>query len=126
MNHKVVLSLGSNHGDRYANIEEAITWCAGKLNGIKVSSIYETPEIHGIGDPYLNAVVIGESCLSFEELTAATKEFERTHGRDAEARHRGEVPIDIDIVIWDEAIIRPLDFSRQFFQIGYLEISAIS
>lgn len=122
MNHKAVLSLGSNHGNRYANIEEAIAWCAGQLSDIRISSIYETPEIHGIGDPYMNAVVIGATCKSFEELTRETKEFERTHGRDAEARNRGEVPIDIDIVIWNEGITRPLDFSRQFFQIGYSEI----
>ena len=49
--------------------------------------------------------------------------YSKENGRDEERRRRGEVPIDIDIVLWNAKTVRPADFAREFFQIGFREIN---
>lgn len=119
---KVVLSFGSNSGDRTANITDALEWFGSLASDCRFSSIYETPEIHGHGAPYMNAVASGSldvDLCSFERLT---KLYEVKKGRDTSCRLQGKVPIDIDIVIWNTDILRHNDFGCEFFQIGYREI----
>lgn len=120
----VVLSFGSNCGDRSKNVEKALDWIKGISSGAVCSIIYETPEIHGIGAPYMNAVCRCHISYSLTQFLAITKEYETVNGRDSECRIRGEVPIDIDVVIWNDKIIRPKDYSCSFFQIGYKMIES--
>lgn len=117
-----IVSLGSNYGDRTRNVEEAIFWMNNVADNCKNSSIYETPEIHGIGKPYMNAVLKGVTAISLDILQEMMKMYEIEHGRSMERRVKGEVPIDIDIVIWDSKVIRPLDYGREFFKIGYSQL----
>lgn len=119
---EVWLSFGSNCGDRRKMIEDALSWAAEILFPAESSHIYETPELHGQGAPYLNAVLKGNTSLTMEELNQKLKKYELEAGRDSECRKLGKVPIDIDIVIWENTIIREKDFSSQFFQIGYTSI----
>lgn len=119
---EIIVSLGSNYGNRTRNVEEAILWMNNVADRCKNSSIYETTEIHGIGKPYMNAVLKGRTAISFDLLQEMMKAYEIEHGRTMERRARGEVPIDIDIVIWDSKVIRPLDFGREFFKIGYSQL----
>lgn len=56
------------------------------------------------------------------ELERLSKQFEISLGRDAQARTRGDVPVDIDIVVFDGKIMRERDFESEFFRIGYMEI----
>ena len=118
----VTLSFGSNHGDRMRNVAAAIGWFQTVATGCRVSSIYETPDVTGHGAPYMNAVASGCTELDYCALNRLAKDFEVEYGRDADCRKRGVVPIDIDIVIWKSETLRPLDFSREVFQIGYREI----
>ena len=120
---KVVLSFGSNCGDRKDNVRKALDWLCKNFSESKVSEIYETPEIHGVGNPYINAVGSCRVDCTLDEMIAHTKEYEFENGRDSACRQRGDVPIDIDVVIWNEEIIRPLDYSSSFFKIGYAMIT---
>lgn len=122
-NSKAVLSFGSNSGDRQKNVLKALDWINLRFPDSTVSEIYETPEIHGIGNPYINAVGVCEVGCSLQELIALTKEYEKENGRNSECRRRGDVPIDIDVVKWNDTILRPLDYSSSFFNIGYSMIS---
>lgn len=97
-------------------------WIGSLLDDMQSSDVYETPEVHGYGASYFNAVASGKTGLELEEFNRRLKVYERDCGRTDEARIRKEVPIDIDIVIWDGEIIRPVDFSREFFRIGYEDI----
>lgn len=121
MKNKVTLSLGSNNGDRTAFVSDALGWLHRILSVINHSSIYETPELHGKGAPYMNAVVTGETDKEFSILNNAIKQYECSCGRNAETRKRGIVPIDIDIVIWNGEILRPADYNHSFFRIGFEE-----
>lgn len=121
--HEVVVSLGSNEHPRCRRIEEAIAAMRSLLSDCEVSDIYETPEIHGIGDPYMNAVLSGRTRMDQVELERFSKQYEIEVGRDVMARKEGRVPIDIDIVIWDGTVVRPKDYAQSFFKIGYTALN---
>lgn len=120
---EVTVSFGSNYGDRRNNVENAQRWFSSIAEDCRHSSIYETPEIHGKGKPYMNAVASGAVRLDMGKLHELSKIFEAENGRDEERRKRGEVPIDVDIVLWNAETVRPADFAREFFQIGFREIN---
>lgn len=118
----VIFSIGSNCGDRYGRVSQAIEILSGLLTQSSVSSIYETPDAHGGESRYLNAVVGGKCRLSQSECECFCKEMERKAGRDDIARSRGEVPLDVDVVVWDGDVKRERDFRQSFFTIGLAEI----
>ncbi len=120
---EVVMGLGSNHGDRATALSHASHLLSTVLSEYRCSAFYETPAIgtHAYGT-YLNAVAIGQTTMAAADLDAKLKSLELAAGRDAAARERGEVPLDIDIVIYDSRILRPRDFSQSFFRIGYNQL----
>ncbi|MDE6578717.1 MAG: 2-amino-4-hydroxy-6-hydroxymethyldihydropteridine diphosphokinase [Muribaculaceae bacterium] len=119
---RVVLSLGSNCGDRVSAVRDACKWLLTQLENGRSSDIYETQSVGSAGNPYMNAVVSGEYPGNEKSLEALCKQYESEHGRTAEARLRKEVPIDIDIVLADSEVLRPKDYSCWFFQKGYRQI----
>ena len=96
------LGLGSNVGDRRANLRAAV----GELRarGITVSaesSAYETaPQGEILDQPdFLNAAVQIETDLAPEELLDVCKEVERALGRkEGQPRHSPR-PIDVDLLL---------------------------
>lgn len=116
---ETVLCIGSNCGDRLSNVEGALKWLSGILMDFRHSHIYATPDCHGGQREYLNAVAIGKTKLHSSTLESLCKEYELTCGRDSEARAAGNVPVDIDIVIYERDILRMKDFSSEFFRIGF-------
>lgn len=121
MQHYVV-SIGSNCGDRKESVAKAIDWLSGLLDEFKASQIYETPPVGHQGSDYMNAVVTGVSDMTPSLLERELKRYEVECGRDLYARIRNLVPIDLDIVIADGNVVRPEDYKRVFFQIGYHQL----
>lgn len=119
---EVFLSVGSNCGNRHSQVESGIGWLRDLLLNVKVSSIYSTGDCHGGPRDYYNAVVKGLTSMKIEDLDLMCKVFESNHGRTPDARSQGDVPIDIDVVVFDNEIIRPKDFRQKFFQIGYRQL----
>ena len=66
---------------------------------------------------YLNAVLKGRFALGVEELQRKCKEMESSLGRRPTGVS-GEVAIDIDVVIFDGVVVRPVDYGRYYFTIG--------
>lgn len=117
-----VFSIGSNCGDRYSQVEKGIHWLSSILSDFHCSHIYASPDCHGGFREYINAVVKGSTSLSPEQLEKHCKQFEISNGRDSVARTAGDVPVDIDLVVYDNVILRPKDFACEFFKIGYESI----
>lgn len=118
---KVLLSIGSNYGEREQNVSLAAKNLSKILFFFKESPVYET---EGAGlksgmTRYYNCVVEGYFPRTLEELETLLKRMEKEAGRDATRRERGEVPLDIDIVVADSVILKEWDFKQQFFQYGY-------
>ena len=118
----VYLSLGSNFGDRRSNVENALLRMEEILKDVRKSEVYETKAVHGFGPAYFNAVIYGTTDLEYEEFNIFLKGYEKGCGRTPESKLRNEVVIDLDIVVWDNEIVRPIDFAREFFQMGYKEM----
>lgn len=115
---KLLISLGSNCGNRVENIEKALQWLSGRMTYIVHSGIYETESISGDGKLYCNCVVQGMYSGDISELTRQSKVYEIECGRTSNARGRGEVPIDIDIVKYGQDILRPKEYEAHYFRLG--------
>ena len=104
----VYLGLGSNMGDRLANITNAIKLLEFKDIGILDSSnMYMSPDFYGPENPYFyNCVIKVDTRLSPLELLATVKEIERELGRTSATREPR--PIDIDI-LWFRGLIMDTD-----------------
>ena len=118
----VVIGIGSNCGDRKKNVLEAIEWLKKELIQVESSDIYETPCALKAGRPYLNAVVKGFYQGIGYDLEGLMKDKEREMGRTTDCKERGDVSIDLDIVIMDGEIVKDWDYRQRFFKIGYSQI----
>lgn len=109
----VILGLGSNVGDRLANLRLALHFIK-KIPGTivkQVSPIYLSDAL--LPDnapaewdmPHLNLAMRCETTLEPLTLLDELKKIELTVGRKPERRHWGPRIIDIDILAWDERII---------------------
>jgi 2-amino-4-hydroxy-6-hydroxymethyldihydropteridine diphosphokinase len=99
------LSLGSNLGDRAANLRAAVAelQCAGRL--LAVSALYETQPVEVPDQPwFLNCVAAIETAKSPGELLSLALHIEATMGR-VRMREKGPRTIDIDIVLFGNRTI---------------------
>lgn len=105
----VILALGSNLGDRCANLRQALKALSAKVSFIKTSSIYETPPWGFIEQPvFLNQVISGNTPLNPHELLTFVKGIEQEMGRIKNFQN-GPRLIDIDILLFGEQIIHTAD-----------------
>ena len=97
------LGLGSNIGDRRANLQAAIDGLG--AHGVRVlasSSTYDTDPVGEVLDQadFLNACVRIATALEPAELLAACKAVEADLGRQLEGAVRhGPRPIDVDVLL---------------------------
>ncbi len=99
---EAILALGSNLGDRAANLRAALDLLAARgARPARVSSVWETPPVPADQPPYLNAAVAVETDLDPEKLLAIAKEVEHLLGRRPTGRWRPR-PIDIDLLFCGE------------------------
>jgi 2-amino-4-hydroxy-6-hydroxymethyldihydropteridine diphosphokinase len=97
------LGLGSNVGDRRANLQRAVELLADRgVEALASSSTYDTEPVGEVLDQpdFLNACIRVETALGPEDLLDACKDVERQLGRDLEGgiRH-GPRPIDVDLLL---------------------------
>jgi 2-amino-4-hydroxy-6-hydroxymethyldihydropteridine diphosphokinase len=96
------LGLGSNQGDRLANLRAGRV--ALERHGIEVtgsSSAYETEPQGEVTDQpdFLNACLRVRTALGPEDLLDVCKAVEREMGRDPGAVRHGPRPIDVDVLL---------------------------
>lgn len=106
----VYLSLGSNLGDRCANLDDAVKrLSAPDLRILKKSSVYKTEPREFLEQPwFLNQVVEAETSLFPRRLLARLKNIERTMGR-TRTMPKGPRRIDLDILFFGTAILSTPD-----------------
>jgi 2-amino-4-hydroxy-6-hydroxymethyldihydropteridine diphosphokinase len=100
------LALGSNIGDREANLRHAVDRLASdEIRVLRRSSLYETAPQEMLDQPcFLNAVVEVETSLLPMQLLARIREIEREMGRRRVAP-KGPRNIDIDILFYGRTVI---------------------
>jgi len=119
---RFVISLGSNSSDRYEKMNMTIERLNLLLNIESASSVYETLPWGGGDKSYINCVMAGTTAMDKECLIEMAKNWEKQCGRDEEAKKQGIVPIDLDIVIWNDIVLRPKELNRDYFTTGYRQL----
>ena len=103
--HIVYLALGTNLGDRMANLKQAISSLTPQLDVKAKSQVYETPPWGFEDQPkFLNQVVKAKTYLDPESLLKHLKRLEVALGRQ-ESFVNGPRLIDIDILFYDDLVL---------------------
>lgn len=120
----LVVGIGSNVADRENKVTRAIEALRGAFRRVNVSDVYESAPFSGQGDPYTNAVFAGITTMSMSDVIEFLKQTEADAGRNSASSREGQVELDLDLVIWDGRIVRPKDFERLYFNVGYRQLLA--
>jgi len=103
--HIVYLALGSNLGNRLANLKQAVAAFSPQMEVKAKSHVYETPPWGYEDQPrFLNQVIKVTTYLEPEPLLKHIKRLEVTLGRKASFQN-GPRLIDIDILFYDDLIL---------------------
>jgi 2-amino-4-hydroxy-6-hydroxymethyldihydropteridine diphosphokinase len=103
--HTAYLLLGTNQGDRLANLQAAISALPPNVRPVSVSAVYETPPWGFLEQPvFLNQAVRVETYLAPADLLGYLKKLEIELGRKTSFRY-GPRSIDIDILLYDNVVL---------------------
>ena len=99
------LGLGSNLGDRRANLAQGVELLGRVCRDIEVSSAYETePQGFTLQPPYLNAACRVRTRLDPYELLAAVKEIEASVGRERVFVNAPRT-LDMDLLLYGRLVV---------------------
>ncbi|WP_128759965.1 2-amino-4-hydroxy-6-hydroxymethyldihydropteridine diphosphokinase [Leeuwenhoekiella aestuarii] len=109
----ILLSLGSNQGDPFENLQNAIDAIFEEVGAIKqISPVYKTKSWGFDGADFLNCAVSVNTHLDCQKLLATCLSIEKKLGR-ARSNKKGysDRPIDIDILFFDAEVINELNLT---------------
>ena len=123
MQSKVVIGLGSNwNGEE--QIKAADKLLKNYFNKISFSEgVYTEPIGMSQSNLFFNQVAIAYTSRSIEEVKIALKSMEKQLGRTPHSKQQGIIPIDIDLLQWNDQIFKPKDLEIAYIRQG---IDAIS
>jgi 2-amino-4-hydroxy-6-hydroxymethyldihydropteridine diphosphokinase len=103
--HTVYLALGTNLGNRFANLKEAVSALPPQMEVKAKSEVYETlPWGFKEQEQFLNQVLRVETYLQPEPLLRHLKRLEIALGRK-ESFPNGPRQIDLDILFYDDLVL---------------------
>jgi 2-amino-4-hydroxy-6-hydroxymethyldihydropteridine diphosphokinase len=103
---RVVIALGSNLGDRMANLQGAVDALFGPpgLDYLAVSPVYETAPVGGPSQPdFLNAVLLASTVLPARVILARGLAAEAAFYR-VRAVAWGPRTLDVDVIAYDDVV----------------------
>src|SRR5262245_32049074 len=106
----VFIAIGSNLGDRGANIRDGLRALerGGGIAVLRVSSFHETDAVGGTANQprYLNAAAELTTDLGPRELLGRMLEVEREFGRKrTEGERNGPRTLDLDLLVYDATVL---------------------
>lgn len=130
---QVVLSLGTNQGNRLRNIENCIELIHKEVGTvIKTSKLYETPSWGFDSDAFYNCALILHTFMSANTILSKILKIEKQLGRvrDSTLAYQSRI-IDIDLIAFNEEIIEkknlqvphPLMQNRNFVLLPMLDLN---
>lgn len=107
MSTPVLLSLGSNQGDRAHHLRVALHRLGSVVRLVRVSSIWKSEPVGcPAGSPaFFNLVAAGLTSLPAERLLIETMRIEKSMGR-VRAQRNAPRPIDIDLIFVGGRVLR--------------------
>lgn len=130
---QVVLSLGTNQGNRLRNIENCIQLIHQEVGTvIKISKLYETPSWGFDSDAFYNCALVVHTFMSANTILTKILNIEKQLGRvrDMTLEYQSRI-IDIDLIAFNEEIIdteklqvpHPLMQNRKFVLLPMLDLN---
>jgi 2-amino-4-hydroxy-6-hydroxymethyldihydropteridine diphosphokinase/dihydropteroate synthase len=114
----IVISLGSNLGDRFDNLRRAIAFIKQRcLQNVRESIVIETEALlpeHAHSDwnkPFLNMIICGETALSPQELLNELKTIEKKIGRPDNYERWSPRLIDLDILLYNDLTLSAMEIT---------------
>ncbi len=104
---KAFIGLGSNLGDREANLRQALEHLAltPETTVVRASSLYDTEPVGALDQPhFLNAVAQLETQLAPRQLLWNLMLIERRLGR-VRTQRWGPRTLDLDLLLYEDAVI---------------------
>ena len=110
---RVVISLGSNLGERLSNIQGAVdaladtpdVWVTG------CSPVYETEPVDAPegSEPFLNAVVLLDTTMSAQRMLDRAQAIEDAYERERTGVHNAPRTLDVDLIAYGDKTIKDDD-----------------
>lgn len=124
--HKVLLSIGTNT-DACFNLKQAIDSLHCYFPKIQFTNATESEPYGAVfNGPFLNTLAYVETNMSKNEIRLCFKSIEKNMGREPTHKAEGKVIIDIDLIQWDNEILKPEDFKRGYMHDLLLQIEDIA
>ena len=101
---RVYVSLGSNQ-NREDNIRRAVQALRRDFTEIELSPVYDSAAVGFDGSDFLNLVASFESQLDAMAIFSAFRAIETELGRDRSLPRFASRPIDLDLLLYDDAIL---------------------
>lgn len=112
----VILSLAANRHQK-SNLARARQRLGELLSETVYTSECWTQPLHATrSDLYLNQLVSATTRLTLEQLSARLKQIELDMGRTPQKRQLGMVPIDLDVLLYDNQQLHQADWQRPYVQ----------
>ena len=114
--HSCILCLGSN-SDRHTRMEAARKALAISFPDIRFGREMTTEAIgNTFLSPFSNQLALFKTTFSAEEVRSILKQIEKENGRMPEDKAQGVVKLDIDLLIYDNTILKPDDMEKEFIR----------
>ena len=108
---KATIGLGSNMGDRFSYLQQALD-SLNTVTGVQVHSVSPVYETDPAGGPeqkdYLNAVAVLKTVLTPHQLLAETQQIEQEANRQRNERW-GPRTLDLDLLAMDSEVVSTED-----------------
>ena len=102
----IYIALGSNMGDRLANLQQAVNRIDNEIGQVlRCSSVYEVPAVGFSGAIFLNACLVAESEKTAKVILKSLKAIENDMGRKqvSNGSYRDR-PIDLDLIMVEDEV----------------------
>lgn len=120
--HRCAVGLGSNC-NAAENLKKVRTALENLFPDIRWSDVRQTtPHSMGPAADFLNQVGSFTTCMPADAITAQFKSLEKTLGRTPEGKAAGIITADVDLLYYDETILKPADLKRDYVQMGLADL----
>lgn len=126
MKNKAIISIGSNE-HRTANVKKIMEVLTEHFPTIRFSTpqLTEPVDMPEDAKAFLNLIALFETDLEREALEAELKRFEVKLGRDHDDDENGIIPMDLDIIEWNDEVYKPRDMVRPYVVAGLDELDEL-
>ncbi len=116
--HRCLICLGSNF-EAEKNLSKAKILMNKAFDCIQWGKTIQTPaEENNCSRHYLNCMLTISTQENISSIICACKQIEKACGRTAESKTIGTIPIDIDLLTYDDLILRPDDMQKSYIRLA--------